>query len=109
MNLIPHDLPDAEIEAEDGCEWIDGVTVEKPMGMESSMIAARLIRALSTHAEANKLGEVFQGDLGYQINVGSSRRVRKPDVSFISSARLRDNPLLRGNARIAPELAVEVI
>jgi Uma2 family endonuclease len=109
VNLIPHDLPEADIHTENGCEWIDGRIVEKAMGMESSFVSLNLASHLRAHVVAGALGFVFPGDLGYQINVGSSRRVRKPDVSFIASARLEGGRILRGNCRIAPDLAVEVI
>ena len=109
MNLIPQDLPEADIDVENGCEWIDGRIVEKAMGMESSGVSLNLASILRAHIMARSLGMVFPGDLGYQINVGSSRRVRKPDVSFIAAARLAQMGILRGNARIAPDLAAEVV
>jgi Uma2 family endonuclease len=110
MTMVPPELlAEEEIVLQDGFEWIDGEAQEKPMGVESSYVTGRLARALGNHVEANNLGFVLPPDTGYQINVGSSRRVRKPDVTFVASGRFPDDRLPRGNSRIAPDLAVEVI
>jgi Uma2 family endonuclease len=110
MNMMPPKLMDEEeIDLENGFEWIDGQAVEKPMGLESSRVATTLIRVLDTHVSLNNLGDVFGSEAGYRINVGSSRRVRKPDLSFVTRGRFPEDRLPRGNSTIAPDLAVEVI
>ena len=62
------------------CELIDGVLVEKPMGMLESMLAAYISRLVGNHVEENELGIVAGAD-GF-IRVGTDH-VRAPDVTFI--------------------------
>jgi Uma2 family endonuclease len=111
MNMLPPELLAAEDPAlENGYEWIDGQAVEKPpMGIEAGVVIVNLTRHLSNHVAANKLGRVLPSDAGYRINVGSSRRVRKPDLSFVPRGRFPDDRVPRGNSTIPPDLAVEVI
>jgi Uma2 family endonuclease len=111
MNMLPPDLlAEQDIELENGFEWIDGQVVEKPpLGAEAGIVNVNLLRRVADHVAANNLGFVFTPDVGYQIPVGSSRRVRKPDLSFVAQGRFPDNRVPRGNIRIAPDLAVEVI
>jgi Uma2 family endonuclease len=109
MQVTATQLVDEVPDLDNGFEWIDGQVVEKAMGAESSRVGTILCRVLDTHATAHNLGPVFNSEAGYRINVGSSRRVRKPDVSFIAQGRLPDNRVPRGNILIAPDLAVEVI
>jgi Uma2 family endonuclease len=106
----PQLLVEEDIEVPKGFEWIDGQAVEKPdMGLESSRVASRLNRLLDTHVTSNDLGFIFDSEAGYQISVGSSRRVRKPDLSFVARGRFPEDRIPRGNSTIAPDLAVEVI
>jgi Uma2 family endonuclease len=110
MNLIPAELSEDGPELENGLEWIDGQIVEKPgMGAESSIVTGKLFRRLGDYAETKNLGHVFPPDVGYRIAVGSSRRVRKPDVSFVARGRFPDDRVPRGNITLAPDLAAEVI
>jgi Uma2 family endonuclease len=109
MHATPPEVVDEGPDLENGFEWIDGQVVEKPMGLESSHVGTTLSRVLGTHVAPNNLGFVFNTEAGYRISVGSSRRVRKPDVSFVARGRFPDNRLPRGNSTIAPDLAVEVI
>src|SRR5260370_303452 len=111
MNMLPSALlVEDEIDVADGFEWIDGQAVEKtPMGLEAGLVNAKLLGRLQHHVESNNLGFVFTPDVGYQIPVGSSRRVRKPDLSFVARGRFPEDRVPRGNSTIAPDLAVEVI
>ena len=110
MNMLPQDLlVEEEPELENGFEWIDGQAVEKPMGFESSRVNVTLGRLLDAHVVSNNLGFVFGPEAGYRIAVGSSRRVRKPDSSFVPNDRFPDNRVPRGNSSVVPDLAVEVI
>src|SRR5581483_12070113 len=63
------------------CELIDGTLVEKPMGFEESAIAAVVITLLRTFVKPRKLGVVTAPDGMMRI---SARRVRIPDVAFVS-------------------------
>jgi Uma2 family endonuclease len=52
---------------------------------------------------------VLPSDAGYQCFPDDPGKVRKPDVSFIQAARLAVEDEPAGWARIAPDLAVEVV
>jgi hypothetical protein len=52
---------------------------------------------------------VLPSDAGYQCFPDDPGKVRKPDASFIQAARLAVEDEPEGWARIAPDLAVEVV
>jgi Uma2 family endonuclease len=86
------------------CELVDGTLVEKPVGYWEALIALRLGALLSLFADKHKLGVVSGADTTLRMNSG---RIRLPDVSFISFARL---PKTRDPIpSLAPDLAVEVL
>jgi Uma2 family endonuclease len=95
-------LPDAS-----HCELVDGKLVEKNMGAEADWTGAQLITRLSNHVMGTNKGWVFGAETGYACFAGDLNRVRKPDVSFITRARLPRPP--KGYIPIVPELAVEVV
>jgi Uma2 family endonuclease len=88
-------------------ELVDGVLVEKTVGIRESCLAALLIRLLGTFVEAEDRGLVTAPDGVLRLAPGL---VRIPDVAFISWARLPrrefpDDPL----PDLVPDLAVEVL
>jgi Uma2 family endonuclease len=87
------------------CELIDGTLVEKPVGIFESLIAVNLIVELGAYVKQKQLGVVLGPDGTFRLH--SSGRIRLPDVSFVSQARLPKAgipvPVL------APDLAVEVL
>jgi Uma2 family endonuclease len=88
-------------------ELVDGVLVEKDMGMAESIIAGKCIHHLWIYLDDNDLGIVFSADGPIRVKVG---RIRFPDVGFISWERLPghelpEDPILDA----APDLAIEVI
>jgi Uma2 family endonuclease len=86
---------------------IDGVLVEKIMGLRESILAAELIRLLGNFVRAHRLG-VVAGEAGMMRL--AEGLVRIPDVSFISAARLPGGKIPREPVpRLAPDLAVEVL
>ena len=97
-------LPDG-----DRYELIDGHLREKPMGWESSWIGGELHARLSTHCRQHNLGWVAPCDAGYQCFPNRPNLVRKPDVSFVRLGRFPNEQLPTGNARLAPDLAAEVV
>jgi Uma2 family endonuclease len=101
------ELPD--IEVPDGYEWIDGELVEKRGGMEASVVAVSLLALLGNHVKEHALGFVVGGDCGYQIFAARRKHVRKPDGSFVAKSRLPGGKPFRGNARVPPDLAIEVV
>ena len=89
------------------CELVEGVLVEKPMGLKESILAAALIQYLGIYVRARKLG-VIAGEAGMvRLMPGL---VRIPDVSFISYSRLTDGKVPGESIPpIAPDLVVEVL
>jgi Uma2 family endonuclease len=97
------------IEAREGrlCELVDGVLVEKPTGFYESRVAAALIYFLEDFLTRHDLGVVV-GEAGMMRL--APRRVRIPDVSFISWARLPRRKVPRKPIPdLVPDLAVEVL
>jgi Uma2 family endonuclease len=89
------------------CELVDGTLVEKPMGLEESGIAALLIMFLNNFVHPRRLGLVTDPDGPFRIESGS---IRLPDISFFARASHPGGKNPRGPiARVAPDLAVEVL
>jgi Uma2 family endonuclease len=89
------------------CELVDGVLVEKAMGYYESRLAAVLIHYLESFLDKHDLGIVVGADGASRLAPG---RVRIPDVSFVSWARLPGRQIPgEPIPRIVPDLAVEVV
>jgi Uma2 family endonuclease len=89
------------------CELVDGVLVEKPMGTREALLASLIVHFLWDFLEKQDLGIALGADGAMRI---LPRRVRIPDVSFISWDRLPERELPRKRiANLAPDLAVEVL
>ena len=89
------------------CELVDGVLVEKDMGMRESIIASKCSQHLWNYLDDNDRGIAFTTDGPVRIKVG---RIRFPDAGFISWERLPGQelpevPILDA----APDLAIEII
>jgi Uma2 family endonuclease len=97
-------LPDAV-----SYELVDGELVERHMGMESSVIAARIIYRIAEYLDKHHGGLVAGADASYQCFPDAPDKVRKPDVSFIRGGRLEGDRPPAGHCRIVPDLAVEVL
>src|SRR4051794_26948774 len=88
-------------------ELVDGVLVEKTVGMQESFLAAFLGQLLSAFARGRDLGFVLGADGMARLAPGL---VRIPDVSFIDWRRFpgrRVPPLAM--FPFGPDLAVEVL
>src|SRR5687768_16318248 len=72
-----------EVQTREGrpCELVDGVLVEKPMGLRESLWACVLIGILEDFLKRHDLGIVTAPDGAMRLMPGL---VRIPDVSFIS-------------------------
>src|SRR4051794_1386110 len=78
-----------------------------PTKIPHGRFASRLNGALYTYVEAHGGGEVFAGELGYELD-STGRTILCPDVSFVRTERI-PGPDERDFYRGAPDLAVEVI
>jgi Uma2 family endonuclease len=101
--------PEELLSLGNGFELIDGRPVEKNMGMEASVVAARIIGLLIAHLGTSTRGFVCDSETGYQIFQEQPNRVRKPDGSYISRERLPEGRPVRGHVRVPPEIAFEVV
>lgn len=89
-------------------ELVDGILVEKAMGVPSSFLASILIYFLNGWVIPRNLGAVLASDGMLRLRPGL---VRIPDVSFIPWARFpgRQIDLDAAIVHLYPELAVEVL
>ena len=88
-------------------ELVDGVLVEKAMGLRESLLACAIIELLRLFVRPRNLG-IVAGE-GGMLQL-SSGLVRIPDVSFISWARIPGGKVPKEPVpKLAPDLAVEVL
>jgi Uma2 family endonuclease len=89
------------------CELIDGVLVEKAMGIQESQLAGFLIQILLNYLDQHPLGIVVAPDGFFRL---APQIARAPDVSFISWDRLPEGKLpAEPIPDLAPDLAIEVL
>src|SRR5271166_1584777 len=69
------------------CELVDGVLVEKTVGVEESWIAGILITLINNHVQPRNVGFATGADGMYRLSQGL---VRIPDVAFVSWDRIPD-------------------
>lgn len=101
------DVLDADARKERLCELVDGVLVEKPMGVIESMLALLLGQRIGPFVLQRNLGIVTGPDGMMRLVPGL---IRAPDVSFISWDRLPGRKLPEHPIpHLAPDLAVEVL
>lgn len=79
---------------------------EPPAGFEHGGIAAQIATCLNTYVRQHALGKVLTGEPGFVL-FDDPPTVRAPDVAFVARDRLPADP--RGFARLAPDLAVEIV
>jgi Uma2 family endonuclease len=89
------------------CELVDGILVEKTMGIPEAFLASVLIRILGTWVTDRRLGCVLGLDGMLRLAPGL---VRIPDVSYVPwdrfpNRQLPDSPMLE----LAPDLALEIL
>ena len=101
-----HEIVGLPENAEKRLEWEDGVIVDMgPSTRLNTVTAARIGYFLNAHVIPNDLGFVTGADGGFHLQ--SARRVRRPDVAFVSK---RHGIALTGvEFDIAPDLAVELV
>lgn len=98
-----------KLSEQNGFELIDGRLVEKPMGWESGWVSGRLLTRLSMHCDEGQQGWVAPAEAGYQCFPHRPKLVRKADVSFVRRGRFPNDQVPTGHARIAPDMATEVV
>jgi Uma2 family endonuclease len=98
------DLDDREGYA---CELVEGVLVEKAMGLEESLLATWLVTYMNNFVLPRNLG-IVTGEKGtFQI---MPNLVRIPDVAFTSWDRMPGRTRPRAAAPLlAPDIAIEVL
>lgn len=94
---------------DDRVELIDGEIVEMvPSSDGSSSIAATIAFLLGLHVRPRKLGRIYNADAGFVL-FPDRETVRVPDVAFVRADRMPQGEARRHFARLAPDLAVEVL
>jgi len=89
------------------CELIDGVLVEKPMGLRESFLAMYIGHLLWVFVMPRRLG-IITGEAGMMRL--ESGRVRMPDVAFVSWAQLPNRRIpTEPIPDLYPDLAIEVL
>ncbi|MEO7964469.1 MAG: Uma2 family endonuclease [Gemmatimonadaceae bacterium] len=100
--ILVLDLPNKSTELVRG-----QLIVREPPSTYHGIISARLLYLISHHVYSNELGVVASQDTGFHIATDPDT-VRAPDVAFVGRARTSHIPE-HGYARLAPDLAVEVL
>lgn len=89
------------------CELVEGVLVEKPMGLDEALLAGWLIVLVSPFVHSRNLG-IVTGEQGAMRLL--PHLVRIPDVAFISWDRMPGRTRPTGAVpALVPDLAVEVL
>lgn len=98
--------PDDLLEMEDGdaYELVDGRLVELNLGAQSQVTASILTTYIGQYLQKHR---IVGAELGLKIFPEPARKLRRPDVAFLSWERLPDG-VPTGNITTPPDLAVEV-
>lgn len=83
------------------------LVVREPAGFRHGDIAAIVCAILVNFVRGKNLGRVLAAETGFKL-FSNPDTVRAPDVGFVRQERI-PNPLPRGFAAFAPDLAVEVL
>lgn len=90
-------------------ELIDGELVEmSPAAEGSSNISATMVGILWQHVRAHRLGRVYSAEGGFVL-FPDRVTVRAPDAAFVRADRVPHGEARKHFARLAPDLAVEVL
>ena len=88
----------------DGYEYVKGELIPMaPPTMEHGDISMSLSLLLGVHIRENELGRLYPANTDFKLG----DRLVKPDIAFVSTARLPENR--RQASPVAADLAVEVI
>jgi Uma2 family endonuclease len=91
-------------------ELVRGRVVREPAaGFEHGRLAATVAVLLSRFVEERRLGVVVGAETGFVL-ADAPPVVRAPDAAFVAAARLPvGTTAIKGFARLAPDLAVEIV
>lgn len=90
-------------------ELIDGELVEmSPAGEESASVSATVLGHLWAFVHAHRLGRLYNAEGGFVL-FHDRNTVRAPDVAFVRRERVPHGEARKHFARLAPDLAVEVL
>jgi Uma2 family endonuclease len=85
------------------------VVREPPAGLEHGWLAGRIFLLIARFVEEHRLGIVVAAETGFVL-ADAPPTVRGPDTAFVAAHRLPVGPTgIKGFARFAPDLAVEVV
>ena len=88
----------------EGYEYVKGKLMPMaPPTMEHGEISMNISFLLNLHVRENQLGRLYPADTDFKLK----ERLVKPDIAFVSTARLPENR--RQVSPVAPDLAVEVV
>ena len=94
------------LEAHGLYELVDGVLVEKPMGIEANIVAGLVATEFNLYFRNRAIGHAVP-EQTFQCFDHAPGRIRRPDVAVVLLASLADLP--EGHIRVRPDLAVEVV
>jgi Uma2 family endonuclease len=101
-DLLRLNLPDKQVELVRG-----RLIVREPPGYGHGYVAFAIAARIAEFARANGLGVVLAAETGFQL-FSNPDTVRAGDAAFIRRERVPDPPPT-GYARMAPDLALEVL
>ena len=100
--------PDDLLKLDGLCELVDGQIIEKGvMGFRSGVTFLRLAARLDAFLGIKEIGAA-SCETTFRCFPEKPKQVRRPDISFISAARLGDVPD-DGHVPIRPDLVIEVV
>lgn len=82
---------------------------EPSMGARSNFVATELTGELIIFNKPKQIGLVIASECPYRCFPHKPLQTRRPDLSFIRTERLTKAAIPRGEMRIPPDLAVEVV
>lgn len=89
------------------CELIDGVLVEKTMGLREAILASYLNHQIDTFLDRHDFGITVGADGPFRLFAG---HIRMPDLSFVAWDQVSsEEELEQAIADLAPKLAAEVL
>jgi Uma2 family endonuclease len=104
LDVIDHQVKEGRL-----FELVDGILVEKAMGLWESILGGAILAALHAFVTPRKLGKV-SGESGMLRLFPDLKLIRMPDVAFISRERLEAASAWgKPVPQLAPDLAVEVL